>query len=670
MDPADLKQIERLSDLIRHHEHLYYALDRPEISDREYDRLIKNLETLEARHPEGILPDSPTQRVGGKADDKFPPITHRQAMLSLDNTYSLEELKAFHQRVLKGLEVDEVEYVAEPKIDGLGVALIYEDGSFMKGATRGDGKTGEDITANLKTIRSIPLRLKLEKFSKGIFEVRGEVYMDREAFWELNAGREKNGDPPFANPRNAAAGTVRLLDPSITATRPLDIWVYSLGHCDEPVPETHFESLELIRALGFRVNPETCLCKTFDDVFEQVETWKSKRSDMAYDVDGLVFKLNSLKSQAQLGRTAKHPRWAVAYKFEAEQAETRVLDIVVQVGRTGAITPVAELEPVLLSGSTVRRATLHNEDEIARLDVRVGDRVQIEKAGEIIPKVIAVLDKDKNRGNPVFTMPTRCPECKTKLRREEGEAVLRCENFNCPGQLKERLLHFGSRNAMDIDHLGDAVVAQLIGQCEVKRFSDLYNLKLEQVQNLERLGEKSGENLLSAIEKSKHAGLPRFIFGLGIRHVGQRVAQVLALTFGSMEKLATATPEELQAVEEIGPKIAQSLAEFFLREDNRNEVKRLAEFGVKPTEEMKNIAGRLSGKQLVLTGTLTTMTREEAKQKIQQAGGRVTSSVSAKTDYVVTGADPGSKAKKADKLGVPLINEDELLALLKDSLEE
>ncbi len=663
MDDADLIEIERLSDLIRHHEHLYYALDRPEISDREYDLLLENLKALEERNPQWVFPESPTQRVGGKASDKFPPITHRQAMLSLDNTYNIEELKAFHQRVLKGLKVGDAEYVAEPKIDGLGVTLIYENGKFSKGATRGDGKTGEDITANLRTIRSIPLQLKSKENSKGIFEVRGEVYMDREAFQQFNVDRENNGDPPFANPRNAAAGTVRLLDPSITASRPLDIWVYSLGHCDRPLPGTHYESLELMRELGFRVNPETRLCHKFDEALEQVAVWEEKRRRLAYDVDGLVFKLNSLKDQALLGRTAKHPRWAVAFKFEAEQAETRVLDIVVQVGRTGAITPVAELEPVFLSGSKVKRATLHNEDEIARLDVRVGDRVLIEKAGEIIPKVIEVLEKDKNRSNPVFAMPMNCPECETKLKREEGEVVLRCENIKCPGQLKERLLHFGSRNAMDIDHLGEAVVAQLIGQCEVKQFSDLYRLKQEEVQSLDRLGEKSGENLLAAIEKSKNAGLARFIFGLGIRHVGQRVAQVLALTFGSIEKLGAATPEELETVEEIGPKIAQSLAEFFQDADNQNEIQRLIKSGVKTEEDRKIHEGKLSGKQLVLTGTLKTMTREEAKQKIQEAGGRVTSSVSAKTDYVVAGADPGSKAQKAAKLGVSILNEEELLAL-------
>ncbi len=664
MDDADLKEIERLSELLRYHDHLYYALDRPEISDREYDRLLEKLKELEGRHPQWVFEDSPTQRVGGKASDKFPPITHRQAMLSLDNTYNIEELKAFHKRVLKGLKVDDVEYVAEPKIDGLGVTLIYEDGKFVSGATRGDGKIGEDITANLKTIRSIPLRLNSKENSKGIFEARGEVFMERDAFQNFNSEREKNGDPPFANPRNAAAGTVRLLDPSITAQRPLDIWVYSLGHCDIPLPETHFESLDLLRNLGFRVNPESCLCQNFEEALKQVAVWEKKRNRLAYEVDGLVFKLNSIKDQARLGRTVKHPRWAVAFKFEAEQAETKVLDIVVQVGRTGAITPVAELEPVFLSGSTVKRATLHNEDEITRLDVRVGDRVLIEKAGEIIPKVIEVLDKDKKRNNPVFEMPKLCPECETKLRREEGEVVLRCENINCPGQLKERLLHFGSRNAMDIDHLGDAVVAQLIAQCGVGKFSDLYILKLDQVKSLDRLGEKSGENLLAAIEKSKSAGLSRFIFGLGIRHVGQRVAQVLASTFGSIEKLAEVTLEELEAVEEIGPKIAQSLVDFFQDQDNRKEIERLKKSGVKTEEEIQSHEGRLSGKQLVLTGTLKSMTREEAKQKILLAGGRVTTSVSGKTDFVVAGADPGSKAQKAAKLGVPLIGEEELKSLL------
>ncbi|MCA9482598.1 MAG: NAD-dependent DNA ligase LigA [Nitrospina sp.] len=666
MADSDLKEIERLSELIRKHDHLYYVLDRPEVTDREYDRLMDQLKELESRHPEWVFADSPTQRVGGKASDKFPPVAHRLPMLSLDNTYSEEELAAFHQRVLKGLQADAAEYVAEPKIDGLGVTLIYEDGKFVKGATRGDGKTGEDVTSNLKTIRSIPLRLPLKKSERGVLEVRGEVYMERGAFQRLNEAREQEGEPPFANPRNAAAGSVRLLDPGITASRPLNIWIYSLGHCDLPLPDTLSGVLEKLKSLGFRTNPDTRFCRNLEEMHAAVAYWDKKRRDLGYDVDGLVFKLNDLESQARLGSTAKHPRWAVAYKFEAEQAETRVLNISVQVGRTGAITPVADLEPVFLSGSTVKRATLHNEDEVKRLDARVGDRVLIEKAGEIIPKVIRTLETDENRENPKWKMPTECPECASPLRRLEGEAVWRCENFQCPAQLKERLLHFGSRNAMDIDHLGEAVVAQLIDRCGVEKYSDLYTLELDQLKELDRLAEKSGENLLQAIEKSKQAGLARLIFGLGVRHVGQRVAQVLARTFGSLEKIMNAPAEELEAIDEIGPRIANSITDYLHNPENREEIARLQERGVVTTEENGDAeSGPLSGKQIVLTGTLETMTREEAKRKIQEAGGRVMSSVSGKTDFVVAGADPGSKARKAEQQGVRLIGEQDFLALLK-----
>ena len=663
-DDRDLQEIKRLSEQIRHHDYLYYVLDQPEISDREYDRLMERLQALEAKHPEWVFPDSPTQRVGGKASEKFPPVTHRIPMLSLENTYSVEELREFHQRVVKTLKTERVDYVGEPKIDGLGVALIYENGLFIQGATRGDGKTGEDVTANLRTIRSIPLRIPTEERGYRVLEVRGEVYMEREAFLRLNREREKAGEPPFANPRNAAAGSIRLLDPAITASRPLNIWLYAVGFTDRKPFATHFEALEELRALGFRVNPETRLLHRFEEALEMVKTFSEKRAHLAYEVDGLVFKVNDIKYQDRLGATAKHPRWAVAYKYESEQAETVVRDIRVQVGRTGAITPVAELEPVWLSGSRVKRATLHNEDEIKRLGLRVGDRVLVEKAGEIIPKVIRVLEHPDDRPARPFKLPARCPECHSPLRREAGEVVWRCVNAGCPAQLKERLLHFGSRNAMDIDHLGEAVVEQLVERCGVRHFSDLYTLTLDQVKQLDRLAEKSGRNLLEAIEKSKQAGLARLIFGLGIRHVGQRVAQVLAQTYGNLDALAQAGQEELEAIDEIGPKIAESIVQFFSEKNNREEIERLKKLGVRMEQEQAPRSQALAGKQFVLTGALESMTREEAKEKILQAGGRVTSSVSSKTDFVVVGADPGSKAEKAKKLGVRMIDEKEFLEML------
>ncbi|MFQ5483320.1 MAG: NAD-dependent DNA ligase LigA [Nitrospinaceae bacterium] len=655
-DPL-LQEIHRLSDEIRRHDHLYYVLDQPSISDREYDRLMDRLKALEAQNPKWVFPDSPTQRVGGKASTRFAPVVHRLPMLSLDNTYNLEELKEFHQRVVKILKEEAIEYAAEPKIDGLGVSLTYEKGQFVRGATRGDGKVGEDVTANLRTIRSIPLKLAPGDKADRTLEVRGEVYMERPAFEAFNRERREKGEPPFANPRNAAAGALRLLDPALTASRPLNIWVYSVGYSDRAHWGTHLEVLEKLGAWGFRVNPETRLCRNFKEVLALARRWEDRRPDFSYNVDGLVFKVNSLKWQEKLGQTTKHPRWAVAFKLEAEQAETEVLDIRVQVGRTGAITPVADLQPVFLSGSTVSRATLHNEDEIRRLDIRVGDRVVIEKSGEIIPKVLRVVPAAaKGRGVP-FQMPARCPACSTLILREPGEAVRRCVNAGCPAQVRERLLHFGSRQAMDIDHLGEAVVDQLVQSGRVRSFADLYTLTLDEVKSLDRMAEKSGQNLLQSIEKSKQAGLARLLFALGIRHTGQRVAQVLAQSFASMDALAATSLEDLEAIDEIGPKIADSLVRFFNTPENRQELNRLRDLGVVMTSGSAKSSSVLAGKHFVLTGTLESLTREQAKEEILRAGGRVTSAVSKKTDYVVVGTDPGSKAEKAKKLGVPLLGE-------------
>ena len=506
MSDSDQQKIEQLRKDIQRYDHLYYVKDQPEISDREFDRLLEQLKQLEAKHPEWITPDSPTQRVGGQPAEGFESVAHKVPMLSLDNTYNVEELRDFHNRVVKNLGTEEVEYVVELKIDGLGVSLFYEDGKFVRGATRGDGKTGEDITANLKTIRSIPLTIPMQKAGYQSLEVRGEVYMDRNGFEALNRQREEEGEAPFVNPRNSAAGSLRLLDSRITATRPLNIWVYALGHFAGPAFQTHSEMLKKMGELGFRTNPNTRLCQSFDDIQKMIDEWQEKQATLDYDVDGLVVKVNSIPAQNKLGSTNKHPRWAAAFKYEAEEAETVVEDIRVQVGRTGSITPVAELTPVFVSGSTVSRATLHNEDEIKRLDVRVGDKVVIIKAGEIIPKVVRVLQTKGKKRKPPFKMPKTCPECDSKIERPEGEAVWRCVNAACPAQLKERLLHFASRNAMDIDHLGTAIVDQLVDTGKVKSFYELYDLKLEDVSTLERMAEKSGQNLIDAIERANRPG--------------------------------------------------------------------------------------------------------------------------------------------------------------------
>jgi DNA ligase (NAD+) len=664
MSASDQKKIEQLRKDIHKHDLSYYVKDAPEITDREYDRLMAQLKELEAKHPQWITPDSPTQRVGGAPAEGFDTVAHKVPMLSLDNTYNVDELRDFHNRVVKNLGTEAVEYVVELKIDGLGVSLFYEDGKLVRGATRGDGKTGEDITANLKTLRSIPLTIPMQEAGYKSMEVRGEVYMSRKGFEKLNQQREKDGEAPFANPRNAAAGSLRLLDSRITATRPLNIWVYALGHFEGPAFKSHFEMLEGLKELGLRTNPNTLLCQSFDDIQKMIDEWQEKQTTLDYDVDGLVVKVNSIAAQNKLGSTNKHPRWAAAFKYEAEEAETVVEDIRVQVGRTGAITPVAELVPVFVSGSTVSRATLHNEDEIASLDVRVGDKVVIIKAGEIIPKVVRVLDKERKGRQPKFKMPKKCPECDSKIERPEGEAVWRCVNATCPAQLKERLLHFASRNAMDIDHLGTAIVDQLVDTGKVKSFYELYDIQLEDVSALERMAEKSAQNLIDAIEKSKQAGLARLVFGLGIRHVGQRVGQVLAQTYGSMDALSNASYEDLETIDEIGPRIAESIREFFGEKHNKKELCKLKQHKLIMTQEKQAGSGNLEGKQFVLTGTLDSMTRDEAKRMIIEAGGRVTSSVSAKTDYILAGTDPGSKLTKAQKLGIPILSEEDFQKLL------
>ena len=666
MSERDKRKIERLRKLIRHHETLYYVQDQPAISDREYDLLMRELQDLEEKFPESVTPDSPTQRVGGKVAKRFTAVAHKTPMLSLDNAFSVDELKEFHQRVVKGLEnvsSEDIEYFVELKFDGLAVTLTYENGVFIQGATRGNGKEGEDITANLRTIKSIPLNISTDKEKYGTLEVRGEVFMRRESFRELNKSREADDEAPFANPRNAAAGSLRLLDSSITAKRKLDIFVYGMGST-EPMPfKSHDEIQAALKNLGFKLNTNRHVCGSIEEVLPYIEKWQMEKDTLGYDVDGLVIKVNSLEYQKKLGATSKFPRWAVAYKYEAEKAETEVEDIICQVGRTGAITPVAILKPVYVSGSTVSRATLHNEDEIRKKDIRIGDRVLIEKAGEIIPRVVEVIKSKAKRGTP-FKMPVKCPDCQSTLLRPEEEAILRCVNYDCPAQFKERLFHFASRNAMDIDHFGPAIIEQLVDKGWVKNFSDLYKLDPQNVARLERMAEKSAQNLIEAIEKSKSAGLARLLHALGIRHVGQRAAMILARHFHSMTKLQNAKQEDLEFVMEIGGTVAESLAVYFKQISNQEEIKRLAECGVEVEITGESVGTALSGKQFVLTGSLESLTRDEAKEKIAALGGRVTSTVSKKTDYVVVGADPGSKVEKAKKLGIEVVTEKKLKQML------
>jgi len=659
------RRIEELRRLIHYHDYKYYVEDSPEIPDQEYDRLFRELKQLEADYPELITPDSPTQRVGGQVAEGFSVVEHKVAMLSLDNAFSPAELYEFEERLKRALPGEEFRYVAELKIDGLGVALLYRDGLLVRGSTRGDGRVGEDVTANLRTIRSIPLRLDQGRYRFFELEVRGEVYLRRDDFERLNRERERNGEPTFANPRNAAAGSVRLLDPSLTARRPLNIFIYGISYLDPPLFSTHSESLAALRSLGFRINPRNATLNSMEEVISYCQEMERKREELEYEVDGVVVKVDSLDQQRRLGSTSRHPRWAIAYKFAAHQAITRVREIIVGVGRTGALTPVAVLEPVELGGATVSRATLHNEDEVARKDVRVGDTVLVERAGEVIPQVVRVLPEKRRPDSRTFIMPRTCPVCGAAVFRPEGEAVSRCTDASCPAQIKERLIHYGSRRAMDIDGLGEKIVDQLVDSGLVKDFADLYRLDVPTLCRLERMAEKSAGNLVRAIESSKDRGLARLLYGLGIRYVGEHVAEVLASRYRSLEALSRATQEELQEIPEIGPRIAQSVAHFFAQEENRRVIDKLRQVGVRMEEaEAVRIAPTLRGKVFVLTGALEGFSREEAKEEITRRGGRVSSSVSRKTDYVVAGKDPGSKLQEARRLGVRVLDEEEFRSLL------
>jgi len=663
------RKIESLREKIRHHEYLYYVVDNPEISDAEFDKLMRQLKDLEAEHPELVTADSPTQRVGGKPREGFVKVPHSSPMLSLDNTYSEEELRDWERRVHELSGRKDVDYVCELKLDGMSLALIYEDGKLVRGITRGDGSVGEDVTLNVRTVRSVPLSIPKEKLKKaGIpadFEVRGELLMPTEAFKKINEERERNGLPTFANPRNFTAGTVRQLDSNITAARRLDYFPYILLQNGRTYFDHHLKTLSALEAAGFKVNPNHKLVRSMDEVWAFIQRWEGKRDSLPYEIDGIVVKVDRTSLQDELGFTGKAPRWAIAYKYAARAGITKLEDIRVQVGRTGKLTPVAVLTPVLIGGTTVRNATLHNMDEIERLGVKIGDWVQVERGGDVIPKVAKVIDdKEHPRGHKSFHMPETCPVCGTKVVRAEGEVDYRCVNANCPAKLRETILHFASRGVMNIDGMGDALVTQLTDSGLVKNVADIYSLTKKNLLGLDRFADKSAQNIIDEIERSKKLPLERVIYGLGIRMVGERTAQFLAEHFGSMEALESAGVEELQDVNEVGPRIAESIVEFFSIGANRKLVERLRESGLTLTGQKKQRGTKLAGKTFVLTGTLAHFTRDEAKKMIEDAGGKVTGSVSKKTDYVVAGADAGSKLDKAKELGVMVVDEKEMEKLL------
>ncbi|MGC2697784.1 MAG: NAD-dependent DNA ligase LigA [Candidatus Angelobacter sp.] len=664
-----MKTIEKLREEIRRHEHLYYVLDAPELNDADFDRLMQELKRLEAAHPELIPPDSPTQRVGGKPREGFVKVEHSRPMLSLDNAYNEQELRDWDRRVHELAGSDKIEYVCEFKLDGMSMALTYEQGRLLRGVTRGDGSIGEDVTSNVRTMRSVPLSIPAAVLKKADvppdFEVRGEVIMPLAAFERMNEDRESQNLSKFANPRNAAAGTIRVLEPNIVAERRLDFYSYFLLVKGKYYPEKHSEALKALQALGFKVNPNHRLVTDIEQVLAFIAKGEQMREKLGYEIDGIVIKVNSMRTQDRLGFTGKAPRWAIAYKYAARSGVTQVEGILIQVGRTGKLTPVAALKPVFIGGTTVSRATLHNQDEIDRLGVKIGDWVMVERGGDVIPKVVKVIeDKDHPRGHTTFHMPERCPVCNSHVVRVEGEADHRCVNVNCPAKLRESILHFAARSVMNIEGMGESLVNQLADRGLVKNIADIYELNKEKLLTLERIGEKSAENLLAEIERSRKLPLERVIFGLGIRFVGERTAEFLAEHFGSMDALMSATVEELVEVNEVGPRIAQSIHEFFAEPRNVELVKRLGKYvtfkGVK-----KQRGTVLAGKTFVLTGTLPNYSRDAAKKMIEDAGGKVAGSVSKKTDYVVAGEDAGSKLDKARELGVSVIDEKQMEELVK-----
>lgn len=659
------KKIEVLREKVRHHEYCYYVLDDPEISDADFDKLMNELKRLEAEHPELVTPDSPTQRVGGKPREGFVKAKHSSAMLSLDNAYSEEELRDWERRVHDLTGRTDLEYMCELKLDGMSLALRYSDGRLERGITRGDGNVGEDVTANVRTVRSIPLVIDRDRLKKiGIpkdFEVRGEMLMPIAAFRKLNEEREQHGLAVFANPRNFTAGTVRQLEPSITAQRRMDFFAYMLLRDGQTFFDRQSKTMDALDAAGFKVNPNRKLAKNLHEVWKFIQSWEGKRESLPYEIDGIVIKVDQTAWQRELGFTGKAPRWAIAYKYAARGAVTQIENIVPQVGRTGKLTPVAWLKPVPIGGTTVSRATLHNMDEIERLGVKIGDWVEVERGGDVIPKVVKVVeDGEHPRGHKHFEMPEHCPVCGGNVVRTPGEADHRCVNANCPAKLQGTILHFASRHVMDIDGLGEALVNQLNERGLVKNVADLYKLTKDDLLQLERMGEKSAENVLGEIEASKSLPLERVIYGLGIRFVGERTAQFLAEHFGSLDAIMNATAEELEEVNEVGPRIAESIVEFFADEHNRKLVDDLRKAGLTFKGQKKEKGTKLAGKTFVLTGTLARHTRDEAKKMIEDAGGRVSGSVSKKTDYVVAGSDAGSKLDKARGLQVTIIGEEEL----------
>lgn len=659
MDTEEIKnRAEELRDKLNFHSNLYYVKDNPQISDYEYDMMLRELEQIEAAHPELITPDSPTQRVGGKALGMFEPVHHDVVMESLQDVFSHEEVRVFDSRVRETSK--DITYVVEPKIDGLSVSLEYENGIFVRGSTRGDGVTGEDVTANLRTIRSIPLKLT-EPLP--FIEVRGEVHMPHKNFFKLVEMQELNDEKPFKNCRNAAAGSLRQKNPKITAKRGLDIFVFNIQRLEGKKINTHSEGHKLLKKLGFKVIPDYRICETVDEAVDEIKNIGSRRGNLPYDIDGAVIKVESLSTRRQLGSTAKFPKWAVAFKFPPEEKETKLKDIEINVGRTGVLTPTAVLEPVTLAGTTVGRATLHNQDFMDSLGVAVGDMVVVRKAGDIIPEIVSVT---KHCGGKLFKIPKICPSCGSPVFREEGESAFRCENAECPAQLLRHLIHFSSRNAMDIDGLGPAIIEALVSKGLVKSSADLYFLDMRTVEGLERMGEKSAANLIDAIEKSKSAGLSRLIYAIGIRNVGQKAAKLIAARFKSMDRLFDATADELTAIGDIGEIIAQSTVDFFKLDSTRHLVDRLREAGVEMEDETEELSDtRFAGLTFVLTGTLPTFTRDEVSKIIEKFGGKVSGSVSKKTSYVLAGEDAGSKLVKAQTLGVNIIDENSFNEMIK-----
>ena len=652
------KKSEKLREEIRHHDHLYYVMDKPEISDQAYDKLYRELSQLEKEFPELITSDSPTKRVGGAPLKAFKTVTHKTPLLSLDNVMSEEELLEFDRRVREGLGKDKIEYVFELKIDGLAVSLEYKKGKFFQGSTRGDGVHGEDITQNLRTVKAIPLALK-EPID---LEVRGEVYLPYNDFVKINEERKEKDEAIFANPRNAAAGSIRQLDPQITASRPLNIFIY-FGIV--PGLKTHFEILEYLKDLGFKINPNIKLCSGIAQVQKLIKEWEEKREKLPYEIDGIVVKVNDLNDQRKLGFTARAPRWAAAFKYPPMQAETIIEDIQVQVGRTGAITPVAYLKPVHLAGVMVKRATLHNEDEIKRKELKIKDHVKVQRAGEVIPEVVEVIKSKRTGHEKEFHMPKKCPVCGAEIYRPEGEAIARCVNFSCPAQVMGRIIHFTTREAMDMEHVGPALVDQLVSKSYIKDAADLYSLRKEDIMKLERMADKSAQNVINSIKTSLDRPFDRLIYSLGIRMIGRRTAQLLAENFSDIDKLADTSESELSKIHEIGPKVAEAVTTFFKQKENRRLIEKLEKAGVKMKAEKETGPKPLKGKVFVFTGGMDNYTRPAAEELVRKLGGRASSSVSKETDFVVAGTDPGSKYDKAKKLGVKIISEEEFEKMAK-----